>query len=207
MSRGSDVRERLLEVASELIWESSYGAVSVDNICERAKIQKGSFYHLFASKSDLAVAAIEAHWERNRADKDHAFSLQVPPLERLVNWCALIRRNQNSRREKRGKVLGCPYSSIGSELSTMDEKIRLKCQEMSERTCRYVAAALRDAQREGSLPGGEPESQARELYSYVMGTIMQAKIENDIAVLDRLESGIFRLLGVRAPARRKELTR
>jgi TetR/AcrR family transcriptional repressor of nem operon len=207
MSRGSDVRERLLEVASELIWESSYGAVSVDHICERAKIQKGSFYHLFPSKSDLAVAAIEAHWERNRADKDHAFSLQVPPLERLVNWCQVIRRNQHSRREKRGKVLGCPYSSIGSELSTLDEKIRLKCQEMSERTCRYVAAALRDAQSDGSLPGDQPESKARELYSYVMGTIMQAKIENDIAVLDRLESGIFRLLGVRAPARRKELTR
>jgi TetR/AcrR family transcriptional repressor of nem operon len=207
MSRGSDVRDRLLETASELIGESSYGAVSVDDICARAKVLKGSFYHFFPSKSDLAVAAIEAHWERNRPDKDRAFSPQVPPLERLVAWCDMIRRNQSSRREKKGKVLGCPYSSMGSELSTLDEKIRLKCQEMTERTCRYVAAALRDAQREGLIAKEDPESKARELYSYVMGTILQAKIQNDLAVLERLERGVFRLLGVRVPARRKELTK
>src|SRR5208282_3205469 len=125
-----------------LIWESSYGAVSVDDICKRAKVLKGSFYHFFPSKSDLAVAAIEAHWRRNLSDKDSAFSPQVPPLERLAGWCALIRRNQRARREKSGKVLGCPYSSLGSELSTLDEKIRLQCQEMAERMRRYIAAAL-----------------------------------------------------------------
>ena len=201
------MRARLLQTASELIGESSYGAVSVDHICERAKVLKGSFYHFFPSKSDLAVAAIEAHWERNRADKDRAFSPQVPPLARLTAWCELIRANQSRRRKAAGKVLGCPYSSMGSELSTLDEKIRLKCLEISERTCRYVAAALRDAQREGAIPKEDPERKANELYAYVMGTILQAKIQNDLAVLDRLERGVFRLLGLAEPARRKELTR
>jgi TetR/AcrR family transcriptional repressor of nem operon len=207
MSRGSDVRARLLEAASDLIWESSYSSVSVDHICERAKVQKGSFYHFFPSKSDLAVAAMEAHWERNRADKDRVFSPQAAPLERLAAWCGLIRSNQAFRRKKWGKVVGCPYSSIGSELSTLDEKIRLKSLEMTERTCRYVAAAVRDAQREGLVAKGEPEAKAREIYSYVVGTILQAKIENDLSVLDRLERGIFSLLGAARPPRRKELTR
>ena len=46
----------------ELIWEQSYGSVSVDVICERAGARKGSFYHFFPSKSDLAAVAIEDHW-------------------------------------------------------------------------------------------------------------------------------------------------
>lgn len=207
MTRGSDARQKLLETASELISASSYGAVSVDDICARARVLKGSFYHFFPSKSDLAVAAIEAHWERHRPEKDAAFSPQVPPLERLRGWCRVIRRNQRLRREEHGKVLGCPYSSIGSELSTLDEKIRLKCHEIAQRMRRYIAAALRDAQREGLLPHEDAERQAAELYSYVMGTVQQAKIDNDLAVLDRLERGVFRLVGAPESAGRKALTR
>ena len=58
MGRVSDAKERLLEAAKGLIWEQSYGAVTVDAICRRAKVQKGSFYHFFDDKSELAVASL-----------------------------------------------------------------------------------------------------------------------------------------------------
>jgi TetR/AcrR family transcriptional repressor of nem operon len=202
MARESDAKERLLRTASELIWESSYGSVGVEHICERAGVQKGSFYHFFPSKSELAVAAVEDHWEKNRADKERVFADGVPPLERLTGWCDLIRRNQSRRAEKRGKVLGCPYSSMGSELSTQDEKIRLKCGEMAERTCAFVETAVRAAQREGLIAKGNAAEKSRELYSFVSGVVLQAKIDNDLRVLERLKPGVFRLLGVREPARR-----
>ena len=56
MGRTSDAKEKLLHVAFDLIWQHSYGSVSVDDICERADVKKGSFYYFFPSKSDLAVA-------------------------------------------------------------------------------------------------------------------------------------------------------
>ena len=37
MGRTSDAKEKLLDVAFQLIWDNSYGGVSVDQICERAK--------------------------------------------------------------------------------------------------------------------------------------------------------------------------
>src|SRR5271154_5764205 len=149
MARESDAKERLLRTASDLIGESSYGSVGVEQICERAGVQKGSFYHFFPSKSDLAIAAIEDHWEKNLADKERVFSSDIAPLDRLTGWCDLIRRNQARWEQRKGKVLGCPYSSIGSELSTQDEKIRLKCHEMAQRVCAYLETAARDAQHEG----------------------------------------------------------
>ena len=60
MGRKSDAKERLLDAALDLIWERSYGVVTIDAICEKAGVKKGSFYYFFESKSALAVAALEA---------------------------------------------------------------------------------------------------------------------------------------------------
>jgi len=57
MGRVSDARQRLLDATIDLIWQNSYGAVTVDDICERAGVKKGSFYYFFPSKTDLVVAA------------------------------------------------------------------------------------------------------------------------------------------------------
>jgi TetR/AcrR family transcriptional repressor of nem operon len=43
VSLQSDSRTRLLESMVGAIWERSYGMVSVDAICERADVRKGSF--------------------------------------------------------------------------------------------------------------------------------------------------------------------
>ena len=41
MPRVSDMKERLLDAAMDLIWHNSYGTTSVDAICERAGAKKG----------------------------------------------------------------------------------------------------------------------------------------------------------------------
>ena len=85
MKRESDTKQKLLNTAVTLIWESSYGSISVDDICNRAGVNKGSFYYAFKSKSDLAAAAFEDHWNKKRGMMDEIFSSQVPPLSALKN--------------------------------------------------------------------------------------------------------------------------
>src|SRR6266436_2846991 len=86
MPRVSDMKERLLDAAMDLIWENSYGATSVDAICDRAGAKKGSFYYFFKSKSELAAAALEDCWNKKRAEMDSIFSPTVPPLERFDRY-------------------------------------------------------------------------------------------------------------------------
>lgn len=199
-SPGCDTRQKLLHTAAELIWENSYGAVSVDDICARADVRKGSFYHFFPSKSDLAVAAYEEHWQRSQAGMDGVFSPQVPPLDRLERYLDGLIAGQRQVQAKTGKVLGCPYCSLGSEQSTLDEKLRQKAEQLAARSCRYLESALRDAEREGLLPSNCPKEKARELYAYVTGVLLQAKIQNDLGLLERLRPGFHRLLGLNNPA-------
>jgi TetR/AcrR family transcriptional repressor of nem operon len=196
MKSECDTKERLLDTAIDLIWEHSYGAVSVDVICERAGAKKGSFYHFFPSKSELMVAAMEEHWEKLRPDFDRIFSPQTPPLERLSRYCDFIYELQAKKMRQFGRVCGCAFTSLASELSTQDEKIRQKSQQILDRRCRYFAAALRDAVREGLIPEQDCDNKARELFGCVMGVLVEAKIENDLEIIRHLKPTIFHLIGV-----------
>jgi TetR/AcrR family transcriptional regulator, transcriptional repressor for nem operon len=180
-----------------LIWESSYGSISVDDICHRAGVNKGSFYYAFKSKSDLAAAAFEDHWNKKRGMMDEIFSSQVPPLERLEKYCDRVVQDQVEKYQRVGKFCGCPFASIGSELSTQDEQIRKKAQELSERTMKYLACTLRDAAAEGILDTKDPVELARQVFCYAGGLVMQAKIENKPDALKCLKKGVFRLVGAK----------
>ena len=193
--RFSDSKLRLLQTAHQLIWRQSYGSVGVDQICEQSCVKKGSFYHFFRSKSELTVAAYEFHWEQVRLVLDRIFSTQIPAMERLEAYFAHIRRHQTEHFEKNGRVLGCPFASLGSELSTQDEAIRLMAQQISARKCVYLESTLSDAIEAGELPMQDPKLLAQELHFYIVGLIQEAKISNDLAVLDRMESGAYRIIG------------
>ncbi|MBV9645113.1 MAG: TetR/AcrR family transcriptional regulator [Verrucomicrobia bacterium] len=196
MKRESDTKQKLLSTAVSLIWESSYGSISVDDICNQAGVNKGSFYYAFKSKSDLAVAAFEDHWNKKRGAMDEIFSSQVPPLERVEKYCDRIVQDQLDKFQLFGKLCGCPFASVGSELSTQDEQIRKKAHELSERTMKYLACALRDAAAEGILDIKDSVELARQVFCYAGGLIMQAKIENNPELLKCLKKGVFRLIGV-----------
>src|SRR5260221_12836300 len=100
MKPESESKRKLLETAMEMIWESSYGSISVDDICNRAGVNKGSFYYAFKSKSDLAAAAFEDHWNKKRALMDEIFSSQVPPLDRVQKYCDWAVRDQIDKYDK-----------------------------------------------------------------------------------------------------------
>src|SRR5262245_35027777 len=55
----SQSKERLLTAAKELFLARGYAATTVDAICEKAGLTKGSFYYFFDSKEDLGLAVLE----------------------------------------------------------------------------------------------------------------------------------------------------
>ncbi|MCR6656390.1 MAG: TetR/AcrR family transcriptional regulator [Opitutus sp.] len=119
MGRTSDADERLKDAALALIWEESYGAVTIDDICKRADVKKGSFYYFFDSKADLAVAAFEKLWETDwKPTLDRAFSPSVPPLQRFIDYFKNLHARQAEAKVRLGKLLGCPACAIGSEVCT-----------------------------------------------------------------------------------------
>jgi TetR/AcrR family transcriptional regulator, transcriptional repressor for nem operon len=210
MPRRSDVKERLMNAAMDLIWENSYGATSVDAICAKADARKGSFYHFFESKSELAVKALEADWQRKKARMDEIFSASVPPLERLRRYFAHVCEGQTKAHGECGSVLGCPYCSLGCEIGTQDRAIGEQVKKILQRNARYFESAIRDAHGEGLIAAPDAKSKAQMLVAFFQGSLAQARIENDVGRLRGLAAGALQLLGAktkRAARRSKVLTK
>jgi TetR/AcrR family transcriptional regulator, transcriptional repressor for nem operon len=199
MPRVSDAKEKLTEAALGLIWTSGYGATSVDDICAKANVKKGSFYHFFKSKADLEIAALEENWQRSRQRWNDIFSPTVPPLQRLEDYFDFVIQRQGQLLEEYGSVLGCPFCSVGSEVSSRESGIRDKTLQIMDRYVKYFESAIRDADAQGMISAPDAKTKARALYAYFQGVMAQARIANSLTPLQELKAGAWALLGVRQP--------
>lgn len=195
MGRTSDARDRLIEAGISLFWKNGFSGVSVDDLCNSAGVKKGSFYHFFESKEDLALAALERHWERRRPILDVSFSASVPPLERLERYFEFIFQRQNELKRETGHVLGCFYFSLGSA-SLEHPRIAERVREITTTYGRYYESTLREAQSLGLLTLRDPSEKARSLFAYIEGLMASARIQNDAESLAHLGARAFEFLGL-----------
>jgi TetR/AcrR family transcriptional repressor of nem operon len=198
MGRVSDAKERLMEAVAELFWTGSYDSTTIDQICEKAGVKKGSFYYFFDSKASLAESALEREWEKYRPTVDARFSASVPPLERLRNHCKFVLEEQTELKEKHGVVLGCPLCTLGSEICTQEKGLQKKVQEIMAYSVKYLESSVRDAQAAGLVPAGDATAKAQMLHAYYLGLLTQARIQNDLEMLRDMTQQTFEMLGVQA---------
>jgi TetR/AcrR family transcriptional repressor of nem operon len=197
MGRVSDAKQRLMDAVLELIWSGSYGSTTIDDICDKAGVKKGSFYYFFDSKAELAAEALEASWEDRRAEFDGIFSATVPPLERLKQFCDFTYKIQREIKSKYGRVLGCAQASLGSEICTQENALQKKIQQIMEQKRKYLESAIRDAHAAGLVHAPDPAAKSRMILAYYEGLLTQARIQNDVEVLREIASGMFAMLGMK----------
>ena len=199
MKPETDTKRKLLETAIELIAESSYGSVSVDDICAKAGVNKGSFY-CFQIEVRSRRGGLRAPLGRQAPDDGPRILAPGSPLQRLDMVCQAIIDDQKQKYATYGKMLGCPFCSIGSELSTQDENIRLKAEQITARTMKYWESLVRDLAAEGLIESRDHAELSQEVGMYIVGVLTQAKIENSVKHVERLKHGVVRLLGVKQVA-------
>ena len=181
----------------DLMWQNSYGTASVDAICERAGAKKGSFYYFFKSKSELAAAALEADWNKKKAEMDSMFSPTVPPLERLDRYFDFVYNRLGQLQKKCGSILGCPFVSVGSEVSTQDQIVREAIDRIMDQKLQFFVSAVRDAAAEELIVAPDPQAKAKALFACYQGTVAQARIQNDLDLLRQFKQVARDVLGVK----------
>ena len=188
-----------MDAVSELFWTGSYDSTTIDQICEKAGVKKGSFYYFFDCKASLAEDALDSEWKAYRPNLDAIFSASVEPLERLKNFCEHSYREQVELKAKHGFVLGCPLCTLGSEISTQEQGLRKKVQEIMTQHEKYLETAIRDAHAAGLIHAPDPKAKARMLHAYHLGLMTEARITDSLEVLREARRGTFEFLGIREP--------
>jgi TetR/AcrR family transcriptional repressor of nem operon len=185
VTKTDSARGRLIESAIGLIHAGSYGAVSVNDLCAGAGVKKGSFYHFFPTKRDLALAAIDAYWERHRTSLfEEAFAPDVPPLDRIARFFQRL-APWSAAAAVEGMLLGCPFGNLGVEMATQDEAIRERVREVFGHITKYFTRTIQEAREAGDIGEVDVHVAAGRLLTYLEGLYLLAKVENDPQIFER----------------------
>ena len=106
-------RQKFIQAAIALVREQGYAATSVDDICTRAGIGKGSFFHHFKSKEELLLASID-HWNAFTGEAFRtAPDRQLPdPRDRVLGYVDL-----------RVEILDRPIAEFSCLLGTLVQEV------------------------------------------------------------------------------------
>lgn len=135
-------RLKLLDAALKVIRAKGYSATTVDDVCRAAAVTKGSFFHHFSSKEELAIAATR-HWsEVTWALFDSAPYQAVPdPRERILAYI-----------DFRAQIVQGDLADVTCLLGTMVQEtfdshpaVRAACREGIENHARTLVPMLAQA--------------------------------------------------------------
>jgi TetR/AcrR family transcriptional repressor of nem operon len=197
MSRTSDTRQHILDSAATLFHTQSYSDVGIAAICKEADVSKGSFFHFFPSKRDLALAVLEQFRENiNATLVAKAFSASYPPLERLLRFVDELYRFQKAQTEEHGHLPGCPFGNIVMEQATRDELLRKKADGCIRSIANHLRSAVADAVQSGELPPLDEEATAEAMFAYLEGIQLMAKARNDADLIRQLGPA---MISIRVP--------
>ena len=188
MGRTSDARERLIDEASRLFHARSYESVGVQELCDAADVNKGSFYHFFPSKEDLAAAVIDAQWEAARTGVfDPSLADDLPPIARIERLFKALTRTQRGAKRDSGRTPGCPLANLAGELSNHEPKLRRKLARVYGEMQARIADTLRDAVTAGELPvKTDVDAIAEALLALSEGAMLLSCVHDDPGTAGRM---------------------
>lgn len=109
-------RERLVAVASELIYRQGVAHTTLADISQAAGMLVGNLYYYFKTKDDIVAAVVQAHQEQLQATLAELDRRHRSPQARLKALVDLLASRADATAEH-----GCPYGSLSAELAKQAE--------------------------------------------------------------------------------------
>ncbi|HEX9390346.1 MAG TPA: helix-turn-helix domain-containing protein [Usitatibacteraceae bacterium] len=183
---------RLLDAAMQVFRAKGYTATTVDDVCASAELTKGSFFHHFKSKEELAVSAAQ-HFA-DMADSRFAtapYRGLSDPLARLLGYVEFRRAILQGKLPE----FTCLLGTMVQETYDSHPAIRKAC----ERHISEHAASLNDdiaAAKRRYAPRAKwtPESLGLYIQANIQGAFILAKAKHGPAVADECLGHLRRYL-------------
>lgn len=192
-------RDKLIEVARELIYLQGYEATGVAEILKKAGVNSGSLYHYFKSKEELLLAVLETYkdmlWP---VLLEPIFSKVGDPVERIFALLDGYRRGL----EYTACTGGCPIGNLALELSD-HPRVREKVAENFDGWCKAIQKCLDEAS-DRFPPNLDRAKLSRFVLTVMEGGVMQARAHGSIepfdACVEQLRDYFDRLMATARPA-------
>ncbi|MAT04293.1 MAG: TetR family transcriptional regulator [Acidimicrobiaceae bacterium] len=179
-------RAKLLDAAIDVIRRQGYHATSVDDLCRAAGVTKGAFFHHFASKRELAVAAAD-HWSRTTGNLfERATYHDAPtPTERVLGYLDL----RSDLISGPAESFTCLVGTMAQETFASEPEIRDACADSILGHASTLEADLDAALSPEAVADGVTAADlARHMQAVIQGAFILAKATHDpAAATDSIE--------------------
>jgi TetR/AcrR family transcriptional regulator, transcriptional repressor for nem operon len=169
-------KTKLLEAALQVIRAKGYSATRIEDICETAGLTKGSFFHHFRGKEDLAVAASN-HWSSTTRGffEQAPYHAHADPLDRILGYVEF------RKAILRGSLaeFTCLVGTMVQETYDTHPAIRDACEQSISGHAAEVAKDITEAKQRHVLDAlWTAESLALFIQAVIQGAFILAKARN-----------------------------
>jgi TetR/AcrR family transcriptional repressor of nem operon len=173
-------KSRLLDAALHVIRAKGYAAATVDDICDYAGLTKGSFFHHFDSKAQLALAAADHFCEMaSRIFATAPYHALSDPLDRLLGYVDF------RKAILRGELpeYTCFLGTMVQETYETHPALRAACEKGISEHAAALEADIAEVMRK-HRPGAAWSAKSLALYTQavIQGAFILAKSKNGPAV-------------------------
>ena len=185
MARPADPlkRQRLLTAVQSLVLARGFSGTSVDEICSRAGVTKGSFFHNFKNKDAAAAAALgEFAGSLVESFEDAPFRRKRRALDRVLGYI------DHTADICESSILadGCLVGGLALELSDTHPDLRTTCGHVFVGWAESFADLVNDAAGERRPRSAVDAKQlGLELVALVEGSLLIAKATEDKTLVRR----------------------
>lgn len=173
-------RTKLLDAAIETVRAQGYAATSVDDLCRKAGVTKGAFFHHFESKDALAVAAAN-HWSETTGAMFASAPYHAPgdPLDRVLAYIDFRRELLRGTPAE----FTCFAGTTVQEAFATNDDIRAACKASIFGHAETLVADISAAMREHKVKGDwTARSLAIHTQAVLQGAFILAKASGSAAV-------------------------
>jgi len=164
----SSSREKLLDVAFDEIYYNGYYSTSIDKILKTANMNKGSMYHFFKSKKELALAVIK---ERVYDYIENKYMVLLKYDENIIDeLLKLIKDRKNF-----DFVCGCKVNNLVQELSSKDKEFKIALEIVYFRFEKIIEEVLQKAIVNKEIQHDDVEVLAMYVVASIEGCLGTAK--------------------------------
>jgi TetR/AcrR family transcriptional repressor of nem operon len=172
-------KTRILNAALQVIRAKGYNATRIEDVCEAAALTKGSFFHHFNSKEELAISAAEYWSEVTSALFAHArYHMPSDPLDRILAYVdfrkALLKGELPD--------FTCLLGTMTQEIYNTHPAIREACERsISGHAATLVPDIEAAIEEHGLQTDWTAESLALFIQAAIQGAFILAKAKHDVA--------------------------
>lgn len=189
-------RRRIVDSSIGLFLGQGYAGTTVDQICAASGMTKGAFFHHFANKEAIALAALEAWGDFGTALYAEAWkNPEADPLKQVHAMLDIMA----GFTERPGQVCTCVVGMLSQELAQSNPTLREECARQLERWTENAARLLAAAKRKHAPRARfDPVAVAWFLNSLWQGSMLVGKtcgspetIRTNLMMARRLVDGLL----------------